>query len=71
MRLYFNNEFYNFQKCSLFFIVITNLILLLTNTFIPQPRDPGKRNEYDIYRDTMGNARNITYIFYTQLLLKL
>ena len=56
MRLYFNNEFYNFQKCSLFFIVITNLILLLTNTFIPQPRDPGKRNEYDIYRDTMGNA---------------
>ena len=56
MNLYFKIEFYNYKKCSLFFIVITNMTLLLINTFLPQPRDPGKRNEYDIYRDTMGNA---------------
>ena len=56
MNLNFQIEFYNFKKCSLYFIVITNLVLLLINTFIVQPRDPGKRNEYEIYRDTMGNA---------------
>ena len=56
MKLYFQVEFYNFKKCSLYFIVITNLVLLLVNTFIHQPRDPGKRNEYEIYKDSMGHA---------------
>ena len=56
MNLYFKIEFYNFKKCSLFFIVVTNFVLLLINTFINQPRDKEKRNEYEIYRDTMGNA---------------
>ena len=56
MKLYFRIEFYNFKKCSLYFIVITNLVLLLINTFIHQPRDPAKRNEYEIYRDAMGHA---------------
>ena len=56
MNLYFKIQLYNFKKCSLFFIVITNMALLLINTFLQQPRDPNKRNEYNIYRDTMGNA---------------
>ena len=56
MNIYFKMEFYNFQKLSLLFVVISNLILLLINTFLRQPRDPEKRNEYEIYRDTMGNA---------------
>ena len=56
MKLYFRMDLYNFQKCSLYFIIITNTIMLLINTFIPQQRDPRKRNEYEIYRDTMGNA---------------
>ena len=56
MNIYFKIEFYNFQKLSLLFVVISNLILLLINTFLRQPRDPEKRNEYEIYRDTMGNA---------------
>ena len=56
MKLYFRMDLYNFQKCSLYFIIITNTIMLLINTLIPQQRDPRKRNEYEIYRDTMGNA---------------
>ena len=48
-------EFYTYMKCSLIFIVVTNIILLLTNTFLPQSPDDQK-NEYDIYEEAMGNA---------------
>ena len=69
MNIYFKIEFYNFQKLSLLFVVITNLILLLINTFLRQPRDPAKRNEYKIYRDTMGNAALCVPFFLLFILL--
>ena len=63
MHVYFKIEVYNFQKCSLYFIVITNLILLIVNTFIPQPRK-GNKNEYEIYKETLGNeAYCIFFLF--------
>ena len=55
MHIYFKIEFYNYQKCSLCFIIITNSLLLLINSFLPQHRSDDK-NEYDIYEDTLGNA---------------
>ena len=55
MHIYFKIEFYNYQKCSLCFIIITNSLLLLINSFLPQHRAGGK-NEYDIYAETLGNA---------------
>ena len=55
MRRYYKIEFYNFQKCSLYFIVIASTLLLLINTVIPQKR-MGNKNEFDLYEDTLGNA---------------
>ena len=55
MRRYYKIEFYNFQKCSLYFIVIASTLLLLINTVIPQKRMNNK-NEFDLYEDTLGNA---------------
>lgn len=55
MKLYFKMEFYTYMKCSLIFIIVTNIILLLTNTFLPQSPDDHK-NEYDMYKEAMGNA---------------
>ena len=55
MYKFFNIQYYNYQKCSLLFIIITNTILLLINTIIPQERMNNK-NEFDLYEETMGKA---------------
>ena len=55
MRMYFRIKLYNYQKCSLYFIIITNTLLLLINSFLPQHRSNNK-NEYDIYAETLGNG---------------
>ena len=55
MHYYFKMNIYNYQKCSLYFIIITNTLLLLINSFLPQHRSNDK-NEYDIYADTLGSA---------------
>ena len=60
MHRYFKIEFYNFQKCSLYFIVITNTLLLIINTVIPQERMEDK-NEFDLYEDSLGNAAYIIF----------
>ena len=52
---YFKINLYNYQKVSLFFIVVTNTILIIANILIPQERDNGK-NELDLYKDSLGNA---------------
>ena len=55
MNKYFKIDFYNYQKCSLFFIVFTATILLIVNTVIPQHRVDNK-NEWNLYEETLGNA---------------
>ena len=55
MYKYFKINFYNYQKLSLYFIIITNTILLIINTIIPQKRVNNK-NEFDLYKDDLGNA---------------
>ena len=47
MYKYYNIDFYNFQKCSLLFIIITNTILLIVNTVIPQKHMKYK-NEFEL-----------------------
>ena len=55
MKKYFNIVLYKYQKLSLFFIVVSNTILLIANILIPQDRENGK-NELDLYKDSLGNA---------------
>ena len=72
MHYYFKMNIYNYQKCSLYFIIITNTLLLLINSFLPQHRSNDK-NEYDIYADTLGSAALcipflITFIFLSAII---
>jgi len=70
MHRFYKIEFYNFQKCSLYFIVITNTLLLVINTVIPQKRMDDK-NEFDLYDDTLGNASYSIFFLITFICLSL
>ena len=70
MYFYFQMEFYNFQKCSLFFIAFTNTILLIINTFLRQLFHDNI-NEYQLYEKTTGNAAYCVPFLFTFIILSI
>ena len=59
MFIYFKIKLYNYQKCSLNFIIITNTLLILISTSFPQIQEDKiaykDKNVYELLKETTGN----------------
>ena len=63
MYIHFKIKLYNYQKCSLIFIIITNTLLILISTSFPQIKEDNtkytktntNKNVYDLIKETTGN----------------
>ena len=54
MHKYFKKDLYNYQKFSLYFIIITNTILLIISTFLYETKDVNK-NSYNLLEEMTGH----------------
>jgi hypothetical protein len=54
MHKYFKKDLYTYQKISLYFIIITNTILLLISTFLHETKDVNK-NSYNLLEEMAGH----------------
>ena len=63
MYIHFKIKLYNYQKCSLIFIIITNTLLILISTSFPQIKEDNTKNTktntnknvYDLIEETTGS----------------
>jgi len=54
MHKYFKKDLYTYQKISLYFIIITNTILLIISTFLHETKDVNK-NSYNLLEEMAGH----------------